>query len=92
MTALQNPTEGAKKELKNFDLEAGNLRKQLREKGLLSVLKTLTERFGDNEEAAGNVFGNVKAITGVSDLMGKNFNVTEKHNRNFKYCSYRIRR
>ena len=78
LTALQNPTEGAKKELKNFDLEAGNLRKQLREKGLLSVLKTLTERFGDNEEAAGNVFGNVKAITGVSDLMGKNFNVTEQ--------------
>ena len=78
LSALQNPSAMAKKELKNFSLNAGDLRKQLREKGLLSVLKTLTETFGDNEEAAGKVFGNVKALTGVLDLMGKNADVSEQ--------------
>ena len=78
LSALLNPSSQANKELKNFHLEAGELRKQLREEGLLSVLKTLTETFGDNEEAAGKVFGNVRALTGVLDLMGNNVDTTEQ--------------
>ena len=78
LSALLNPSSQAKKELKNFHLEAGELRKQLKEEGLLSVLKTLTETFGDNQEAAGKVFGNVRALTGVLDLMGNNVDTTEQ--------------
>jgi len=78
LSALLNPSSQAKKELKNFHLEAGELRKQLKEEGLLSVLKTLTETFGDNQEAAGKVFGNVRALTGVLDLMGNNVGTTEQ--------------
>ena len=68
LSALLNPSSQAEKELYNFGLSAEGLREQLKEQGLLSVLKTLTDRFGDNQEAAGKVFGNVRALTGVLDL------------------------
>ena len=78
LSALLNPSSQAEEELHNFNLSAQGLREQLKEEGLLSVLKTLTERFGDNQEAAGKVFGNVRALTGVLDLMGNNVGTTEQ--------------
>lgn len=77
LSALLNPSKQANDELKKFSLSAEGLREQLEEEGLLAVLKTLTERFGDNDEAAGKVFGNIRALTGVLDLMGKNVESTE---------------
>lgn len=76
--ALLKPTSQAKDTLKEFNLSAAGLREQIREKGLLSTLKTLTETFGDNEEAQGKVFANTRALSGVLDLMGKNLGSTEK--------------
>jgi len=78
LSALLNPSSQANKELESFGLSAQGLREQLKEQGLLSVLKTLTDRFGDNQEAAGKVFGNVRALTGVLDLMGNNVGTTEQ--------------
>ncbi len=78
LSALLNPSSQANEELQNFGLSAQGLREQLKEQGLLSVLKTLTDRFGDNQEAAGKVFGNVRALTGVLDLMGNNVGTTEQ--------------
>jgi len=78
LSALLNPSSQANEELENFGLSAQGLREQLKEQGLLSVLKTLTDRFGDNQEAAGKVFGNVRALTGVLDLMGNNVGTTEQ--------------
>jgi TP901 family phage tail tape measure protein len=78
LSALLNPSSQANEELENFGLSAQGLREQLKEQGLLSVLKTLTDRFGDNQEAAGKVFGNVRALTGVLDLMGNNVSTTEQ--------------
>ena len=78
LSALLNPSSQANEELQNFGLSAQVLREQLKEQGLLSVLKTLTDRFGDNQEAAGKVFGNVRALTGVLDLMGNNVGTTEQ--------------
>lgn len=78
LSALLNPSSQAEQELDNFNLSAQGLREQLKEQGLLSVLKTLTDRFGDNQEAAGKVFGNVRALTGVLDLMGNNVGTTEQ--------------
>jgi len=46
------------------------LREQVKDEGLLSVLQTLTDKFDGNLEATGAVFGNVRALTGVLDLMG----------------------
>jgi TP901 family phage tail tape measure protein len=76
LSALQKPSADANKQLEELGLNAADLRKQLREKGLLSVLETLTSSFGDNEEAAGRVFGNIRALSGVLDLMGGNVAAT----------------
>lgn len=78
MTALLNPTKAAEKQLEQLGLTSAGLRMQLREEGLLATLQTLTDSFGDNEEAAGNVFGNVRALAGVLDLMGSNLESTRK--------------
>lgn len=78
LSALLNPSKQANDELEKFGLSAQGLRDQLETEGLLAVLKTLTQRFGDNQEAAGKVFGNIRALTGVLDLMGKNVGSTEQ--------------
>jgi TP901 family phage tail tape measure protein len=72
LSALLKPTAEAEQTLGELGLSSAELRQQLREKGLLSVLMTLTDRFGDNETAAAKVFGNLRALRGVLDLMGTN--------------------
>lgn len=51
---------------------ASELRKALREDGLMSVLGFLREQMKTNEEAMSQVFGNVRALSGALDLMGEN--------------------
>ena len=68
--ALVKPTAEAEAALGNMGLSAEGLREQVKEKGLLSVLQTLTDKFNGNLEATADVFGNVRALTGVLDLMG----------------------
>jgi TP901 family phage tail tape measure protein len=68
--ALVKPTSEANGALESMGLSAAGLREQVREKGLLSVLQTLTKEFDGNLEATADVFGNVRALTGVLDLMG----------------------
>jgi TP901 family phage tail tape measure protein len=72
MSALLKPTAGAEKALGEMGLSSEGLREQIREEGLLSVLETLTDAFKDNEQGAEDVFGNVRALSGVMDLMGAN--------------------
>lgn len=78
LASILRPTKMAQETLAEYGLSAGDLRKQIREKGLLSVLKSLTTTFGDNEEAQARVFGNIRALSGVMDLMGKNTKKTEQ--------------
>jgi TP901 family phage tail tape measure protein len=67
---LISPTAEAERALAQMGLSSQGLREQLKEKGLLSTLQTLTEAFDGNIEATASVFGNVRALTGVLDLMG----------------------
>jgi TP901 family phage tail tape measure protein len=67
---LISPTVEAKDALAGMGLSAEGLRDQVKDKGLLSVLQLLTDKFDGNLEATGAVFGNVRALTGVLDLMG----------------------
>jgi TP901 family phage tail tape measure protein len=76
MTSLLKPTVKAEKAMADMGLSSEGLRKQLREQGLLSVLETLSERFDGNDAAAAAVFGNVRALSGVMDLMGENAGTT----------------
>lgn len=78
LSGLIKVTPKAEKQLEEFGLSGAGLREELREKGLLSVLETLTSTFGDNETAIANVFGNVRALTGVMDLMGSNVDGTRE--------------
>jgi TP901 family phage tail tape measure protein len=78
MTSILNPTKGAEEALEGMGLSSEGLRQQIREKGLLSVLETLTEKFDGNEAAAASVFGNVRALSGVMDLMGGNADGTRE--------------
>jgi TP901 family phage tail tape measure protein len=70
MTTLIQPTAEAEKALAEMGLSAEGLREQIREKGLFNTLETLTQAFDGNIEATATVFGNVRALTGVLDLMG----------------------
>lgn len=69
---LLKPTEQSSERLASVGTSAEELRKQLREEGLLAVLERLTQEFKGNEEAMGDVFGNVRALAGVFDIMGGN--------------------
>ena len=64
------PSNESAKEMERLGLSAEGLREQIKDEGLLSVLQTLMESFDGNIEATGTVFGNVRALTGVLDLMG----------------------
>ena len=78
MMAILKPTKQAEKAMGGMGLSSEGLRKQLKEKGLLSTLQTLSERFDGNDAAAASVFGNVRALAGVMDLMGANAATTEE--------------
>jgi len=69
LAALQKPTNQAEDAMKGLGLSSAGLREQLREKGLLSTLRTLEERFAGNETAAAAVFGNIRALRGVTALL-----------------------
>jgi len=78
MTSILKPTKEAEDQLKALGLSSSKLRSVMREEGLLATLELLTEKFGDSEEAIGNVFGNVRALVGVMDLMGANADGTRQ--------------
>lgn len=72
LIGLLKPTKQAEDTLEEFGLSAAGLREQLREQGLISVLMTLREAFGENETAMGKVFENARSLSGVLDLVGAN--------------------
>ena len=78
LASLLRPTKQAKEALAGMGLSAEGLRKQIREDGLLATLKTLADEFKGNEAAAASVFGNIRALSGVLDLMGANVATTEQ--------------
>ncbi len=78
MTSLLKPTKQAEDALSEMGLSSEGLREQIREQGLLSVLETLTDSFAENEQGAEAVFGNVRALSGVLDLMGNNVEGTRQ--------------
>jgi TP901 family phage tail tape measure protein len=72
MTSLLSPSVQAEEALNEMGLSSEGLKEQIREQGLLSTLETLASTFEDNEVGAEAVFGNVRALSGVLDLMGSN--------------------
>jgi TP901 family phage tail tape measure protein len=77
LASLLRPTKQAEEALTEMGLSSEGLRRQMREEGLLATLKTLSEQFAGNEAAAAAVFGNIRALSGVLDLMGANAATTD---------------
>ena len=77
MSSLLRPTKQAEEALTGMGLSSEGLRQQLKEQGLLATLKTLSDKFDGNSAAAASVFGNIRALSGVMDLMGANVEGTE---------------
>jgi len=76
LTSLLKPTADAKKALAEMNLSSEGLRQQIREKGLLSALETLKTSFEGNDDATQRVFGNVRALLPIYDLLGANVQTT----------------
>ncbi len=76
MNSLLKPTTDASKALAEVGLSAAGLREEIREKGLLTALQTITDAFEGQDAATVRVFGNVRALTGVLSLMGSNADAT----------------
>ncbi len=74
LTILQ-PAEGAKLALKDMGTSAAEMRREIKEKGLLAFLGFLREEMKNNSQAFTDVFGNVRALSGALDIMGKNAKV-----------------
>lgn len=76
MVSLMNPTQQSREALAEFGLSAEDLRRVIREDGVLAALLEIRGAVGDNEEALNRIFPNVRALAGVLDLTGANANET----------------
>ena len=65
LSGLEKPSVGAAKALQSVGLSADDVRKSIREKGLLSTLEDLMSRTNGNIETLGKIIPNVRALTGV---------------------------
>ena len=70
MSGLLNPGSSAEKALSGVGLSVEQLRKEIRDKGLFSALRTLQTAFHGNNEALVEVFPNIRALRGIFDLLG----------------------
>jgi TP901 family phage tail tape measure protein len=78
LASLLRPTKQAEEAMSGLGLSAQGLRDQIKTQGLLSTLETLAEKFDGNEAASAAVFGNIRALSGVLDLMGANVETTRQ--------------
>lgn len=77
LSSLLRPTKQAEEALTGMGLSSEGLRRQIKDEGLLATLQTLAEEFDGNAAASASVFGNIRALSGVMDLMGENVATTE---------------
>jgi len=73
LNALQKPASQAEDALNRMGTSSARLRKTIREEGVLAALmeiRSLTKVWG--EETMAEVFPNIRALSGVLDLMGSN--------------------
>lgn len=71
MVQLLNPSEDAKKLMKEYDVEISAAR--VSQEGFLPVLADIKDKFGDNAIAMRTLFPNIRALVGVMALAGNQF-------------------
>lgn len=79
LAGLIKPSKQAQDQLAAMGTNAEEMRKKIREEGLLKALmdlRAMTNKYG--EEAMARVFPNIRALMGVLDLMGSNLEDNQK--------------
>jgi TP901 family phage tail tape measure protein len=72
LSTLLKPSAGATKTLSGVGLAMGDLREMAQgEGGLVKVMRTLAEAFGDNDEALATVIPNVRAFRGIMNVLAQ---------------------
>ena len=72
LASLLKPTEEAEKALIGMGTSSAQLRDDLKNKGLLSVLQELSEKTDGDAAAMSEILPNIRALSGMLDLMGGN--------------------
>jgi len=70
LSTIQKGAPKTRQALLGLGTSLEEVRDTLRGDGLNALLTTLVEKFGDNEDAAAQVFGNVRALRGLFGLVG----------------------
>jgi TP901 family phage tail tape measure protein len=70
LNSLLDPSKQARDQFAAVGLSVEGLQDSLANQGLLPTLQNIRDRFGDNNAAMANAFGNVRALTGVFTLLG----------------------
>jgi TP901 family phage tail tape measure protein len=71
LSTIQKGSIKTRKGLKGVGTSLDEIRATLKEKGLIGLLVQLKEKFEGNEDAAAQVFGNVRALRGLFGIVGK---------------------
>lgn len=77
-SSLLKPAAQSRQEMKTLGMSADDIRKSVRERGLLKTLEDLSARVGDNKDALGKLFPNVRALRGYLQLTGGDVKSTEE--------------
>jgi TP901 family phage tail tape measure protein len=72
LMGLMHPAKSTREMLADNKISMDQLRDSVANKGLLPTLQMLRDRFGDNKDALGELFPNVRALNGFLALTGAN--------------------
>jgi TP901 family phage tail tape measure protein len=75
---LAKPSAQTKKALEEVGLSADEVRKSIRERGLLGALIDLRDKVGDNDELLTQLFPNIRAFNGLTIMTGENLGNTAR--------------
>jgi TP901 family phage tail tape measure protein len=79
LSGLIKPSKQAEDQLKAMGTSSSEMRKKIKDEGLLATLMELKDLTGEyGEEALARVFPNIRAFSGALDLLGKNLDSNKK--------------
>src|SRR3990170_267423 len=78
MSAVLKPSKQAADVLAQFGLSGEELRKTIKERGLLAVLMLLKDTIGQDDEALAKIFPNIRGFRGLLSLVGENAESTRQ--------------
>ena len=75
MATILNPSSEAEKVINGLGMTIADLKNQVADSGLIATVKMLKESLSDEQFTM--LFGNMRALKGVTDLFGENYSVTK---------------